>query len=71
MAVMGGPVVVLYVLSIGLAWVFGRKRPDAGDAGSPTHAIVFLLAADWLRRRSVELLSSVNGLSASARPRGV
>jgi Sec-independent protein secretion pathway component TatC len=23
---MGGPVVVLYILSIGLAWLFGKKR---------------------------------------------
>jgi sec-independent protein translocase protein TatC len=26
MVVMGGPVVLLYVLSIGLAWIFGKKR---------------------------------------------
>jgi sec-independent protein translocase protein TatC len=26
MVVMGGPVMLLYVLSIGLAWIFGKKR---------------------------------------------
>jgi Sec-independent protein secretion pathway component TatC len=26
MLMMGGPVVVLYILSIGLAWLFGKKR---------------------------------------------
>jgi sec-independent protein translocase protein TatC len=26
MAMMGGPVIVLYILSIGLAWIFGKKR---------------------------------------------
>ena len=26
MAMMGGPVIILYVLSIGLAWAFGKKR---------------------------------------------
>jgi sec-independent protein translocase protein TatC len=26
MLMMGGPVIVLYILSIGLAWLFGRKR---------------------------------------------
>jgi sec-independent protein translocase protein TatC len=25
---MGAPVVLLYVLSIGLAWLFGKKRPE-------------------------------------------
>lgn len=27
---MGGPVILLYILSIGLAWIFGKKKP-AGD----------------------------------------
>lgn len=26
MAMMGGPVIILYILSIGLAWMFGKKR---------------------------------------------
>lgn len=29
---MGGPVVVLYVLSIGLAWIFGKKRKTEAEA---------------------------------------
>ena len=33
MVVMGAPVIVLYIISIGLAWVFGRKRhSDTADA---------------------------------------
>jgi sec-independent protein translocase protein TatC len=31
MVVMGGPVVGLYVLSIGLAWMFGKKRRTPED----------------------------------------
>ena len=26
MVAMGGPVVLLYILSIGLAWIFGKKK---------------------------------------------
>jgi Sec-independent protein secretion pathway component TatC len=26
MLAMGGPVIVLYILSIGLAWIFGKKK---------------------------------------------
>jgi sec-independent protein translocase protein TatC len=26
MLAMGGPVIVLYILSIGIAWLFGKKR---------------------------------------------
>jgi len=30
---MGGPVILLYILSIGLAWIFGKKKPaDEEDA---------------------------------------
>ena len=32
MVVMGGPVVLLYILSIGLAWIFGKKRPKDDDS---------------------------------------
>jgi sec-independent protein translocase protein TatC len=33
MVVMGGPVIILYVFSIGLAWLFGKKRtPDGAEA---------------------------------------
>jgi sec-independent protein translocase protein TatC len=29
MLAMGGPVIILYILSIGLAWAFGKKKADA------------------------------------------
>jgi Sec-independent protein secretion pathway component TatC len=34
MLAMGGPIVILYIFSIGLAWVFGKKRrrPEPDDA---------------------------------------
>ena len=32
MLAMGGPVLVLYVLSIGLAWIFGKKRKKEDEA---------------------------------------
>lgn len=32
MLAMGGPVIVLYVFSIGLAWVFGKKRKKSTEA---------------------------------------
>jgi sec-independent protein translocase protein TatC len=34
MVAMGGPVIVLYILSIGLAWIFGKRRrtDDAAEA---------------------------------------
>ena len=34
MIAMGGPVILLYIFSIGLAWIFGKKRrpPEAADA---------------------------------------
>jgi len=31
MIAMGGPVIVLYILSIGLAWIFGKKRAVESD----------------------------------------
>jgi Sec-independent protein secretion pathway component TatC len=32
MFAMGGPVILLYIVSIGLAWVFGKKRqPELAD----------------------------------------
>lgn len=31
MAMMGGPVIILYILSIGLAWMFGKKRKKDED----------------------------------------
>lgn len=31
MLAMGGPVVILYIFSIGLAWIFGKKRRKEGE----------------------------------------
>ena len=58
MAAIGGPVILLYVLSIGLAWAFGKKGSAATEAHQSGQALVFLFAADWLRRRCIALLSS-------------
>ena len=36
MAMMGGPVIILYILSIGLAWMFGKKKKKYDDEeGAP------------------------------------
>jgi len=32
MVAMGGPVIVLYIFSIGLAWIFGARKPKDGDS---------------------------------------
>jgi sec-independent protein translocase protein TatC len=32
MLAMGGPVLLLYIFSIGLAWMFGKKRPVSSDS---------------------------------------
>jgi sec-independent protein translocase protein TatC len=32
MVAMGGPVILLYILSIGLAWIFGKKRTVEADS---------------------------------------
>jgi sec-independent protein translocase protein TatC len=58
MAVMGGPVILLYILSIGLAWAFGRKKAIATDSHPSEQALLLLLSADWIRRKYLEVLSS-------------
>jgi sec-independent protein translocase protein TatC len=30
---LAGPMVVLYLISIGLAWLFGKRRDTGGDDG--------------------------------------
>jgi len=35
MLMMGGPVVVLYIFSIGLAWLFGKKKKKYEDEETP------------------------------------
>lgn len=32
MVAMGGPVILLYILSIGLAWILGKRKPKDGDS---------------------------------------
>jgi sec-independent protein translocase protein TatC len=35
MLMMGGPVIVLYIVSIGLAWIFGKKKKKLEEADAP------------------------------------
>jgi sec-independent protein translocase protein TatC len=58
MVAMGGPVLFLYVLSVGLAWGFGKNRDIATDGGQSEQALLFFIAADWLRHEAAELLST-------------
>ena len=55
--VMGGPVIVLYVFSIGLAWAFGRKR-QAADPRQAEQLVLVLATANWFRRTAVDLLAA-------------
>ena len=54
MIAIGGPVLLLYVLSIGLAWAFARKVPRTG--AYPKDLVLVLVTADWLRRKVGEQL---------------
>ena len=53
---MGGPVILLYMLSVGLAWAFGKKRPV--DEYPSQQALLFFVTADWLRHKAAHLLST-------------
>lgn len=70
MLAMGGPVILLYVLSIGLAWAFGRKR---AVVERPERLLLFVVTAGWLRHRCVRLLSPMAGaafpFTRATRPR--
>jgi len=55
MLAMGGPVILLYVLSIGLAWAFGRKKADVRQSGQ---VLLLIVTADWIRRRCLSLLAA-------------
>jgi hypothetical protein len=57
MVAMGAPVIVLYILSVGLAWAFGKSTDTATTAQQSQQAILFMLSADWLRHKAAELLS--------------
>ncbi len=50
MLAMGGPVILLYILSIGLAWAFGRKEANSEDRYTSEQALLVLVATDWVRR---------------------
>ena len=64
MVAMGGPVIVLYILSVGLAWAFGKKRDSATDAHQSEQALLFLVTADWLRHKAAELFSTKTAAKA-------
>jgi sec-independent protein translocase protein TatC len=57
MLAMGGPVVLLYILSVGLAWAFGRTR--TGDGHQSQQALLVIVAADWLRHHAAASLRHV------------
>jgi sec-independent protein translocase protein TatC len=58
MLAMGGPVILLYILSVGLAWALGKQRPvDIDDHPSQQALLVFVIA-DCLRRKTAHLLST-------------
>jgi len=56
MLAMGGPVIVLYVLSIGLAWVFGKDAPLDADDHPSQQALLFFVAANWLKYKAARLV---------------
>lgn len=58
MLAMGGPVILLYTLSVGLAWAFGTKRPVDVDEHPSQQVLLFFVTADWLRRKVTQLLST-------------
>ena len=58
MVAMGGPVICLYVLSVGLAYAFGKKRPVDVDEHPSQQVLLFFVTADWLRRKATQLLST-------------
>jgi sec-independent protein translocase protein TatC len=64
MLAMGGPVIMLYVLSVGLAWAFGKSTDTATVAQQSQQALLFMLTADWLRQKAAELLSPSSATKA-------
>jgi sec-independent protein translocase protein TatC len=58
MLAMGGPMIVLYVFSIGLAWAFGRKKAVSEDSRMSRQALLVLVAGDWFRRNGPRMLAS-------------
>jgi sec-independent protein translocase protein TatC len=64
MLAIGGPVILLYILSVGLAWAFGRKKDIAADGHQSEQALLVLVTADWLRHKAAELLSTKTAAKA-------
>ena len=58
MVAMGGPVILLYILSIGLAWAFGKPPVTHADPRRVDQALVLLVTVEWLRRRVLTLLAT-------------
>jgi sec-independent protein translocase protein TatC len=57
MLAMGGPVILLYTLSVGLAWIFGKAKPIDAENHPSQQALLFLVTADWLRHKASQLLA--------------
>jgi sec-independent protein translocase protein TatC len=53
MLAMGGPVILLYILSIGLAWAFGKKKVNPRQSDQ---VLLLVVTAAWLRRKFFDLL---------------
>ena len=64
MLAIGGPVILLYILSVGLAWAFGRKKDIAADGHQSEQALLVLVTADWLRHKAAKLLSTETAAKA-------
>jgi hypothetical protein len=62
MVAMGGPVILLYILSVGLAWAFGKQGTPSADQSE--QALLFLVTIDWMRRKAAELLSTQAAVKA-------
>jgi hypothetical protein len=50
-------VIVLYMLSVGLAWAFGKKRNVEIAAHRSPQVLLCLVAAEWLRYKVAGLRS--------------
>jgi sec-independent protein translocase protein TatC len=58
MLAMGGPMIVLYLFSIGLAWAFGRRKAVSKGSRMSERALLVLVATDWARHNGRRWLAS-------------